>query len=291
EVSVTRVPEDRPPFPLPNNVFTPALFTIQPGLAYVYGSDGVSLVYPNYSNAPQPPASRFNFWHYDPDGSGWSIFGQGTGTPDSRQVIPDPGVRIYEFTGAMINGPDSPGPQTKCKGVGGCTGGDPVDLSTGTFIMEKTDLFLPDVIPLKLTRTYVSSDTNQRAFGIGITHPYRMFLWSAQQYQQADLILPNQARIHYVRTTSGTGFADAVFEHRGPNTSCPSCVGSPTSFYGSVIRWNGGGWDLTLKDGTVYVLGENAPLQAIRDRSGNQITITRDGGGIGNITQITSPNG
>ena len=38
--------------------------------------------------------------------------------------------------------------------------------------------------------------------------------------------------------------------------------------------WNGNGWDLTLKDGTVYVFGDNAPLQSIRDRFGNTVTLT-----------------
>ena len=98
-------------------------------------------------------------------------------------------------------------------------------------------------------------------------------------------------RVHYVRTSPGTGWTDAVFEHRGPDAGCPTCVGTPTKFYGSRIVWNGNGWDVTLKDGTVYVFGENAPLQAIRDRNGNQVIITRTGGQGGNITKITSPNG
>ena len=37
--------------------------------------------------------------------------------------------------------------------------------------------------------------------------------------------------------------------------------------------------------------GELAPLQAIRDRHGNQVTLTRTAGQSGNITQITSPSG
>ena len=51
-------------------------------------------------------------------------------------------------------------------------------------------------------------------------HPYAMFLWSANQYQEVDLILPDGKRIHYVRTSGGTGFVDAVFEH----TSSPTGV-------------------------------------------------------------------
>ena len=81
-------------------------------------------------------------------------------------------------------------------------------------------------------------------------------------------------RVHYVRTSPGTGWADAVFEH----------TSTPSAFYKSAIRWNGHGWDLTLKDGTVYVFGENAPLQAIRDRYGNTMTVAHANGQTGNIT-------
>ena len=290
EVSLTPIPVDRPPFPLPNNVQVPVYFTAQPGGAYIYGPSGARVIYPN--DVKELPGARFNFWHYDPEGSGWYIYGMGTVTEDGKQIVPDPGVSIYEFTGAMINSGNSPSAnQTKCRTGEKCTGGEPVDLTTGLFVMEKTDLFLPDILPLKLTRTYVTGDTNARPFGVGMTHPYAIFLWSALQYQEADLILPNQGRIHYVRTSPGTGFTDAVFEHRAPDAGCPTCVGSPTIYYGSKIVWNGNGWDLTLKDGTVYVFGENAPLQSIRDRNGNQITLTRTSGQSGNITKVTSPNG
>jgi YD repeat-containing protein len=295
EISITPIPVDRPPFPLPKNVQVPIYFTAQPGGAYVHNySQGARLVYPNYVR--EHPGARFNFWHYTPEPSGWYIYGQGTVTADGKQVVPDPGISIYELTGAMINSGNSPPPNgpppcdkdpKKCK-----EDGDPVDLATGLFVLRKTDLYLPDVLSVNLTRTYRQSDTNTRPFGVGTMHPYSIFLWSAQQYQEADLILPDGGRVHYVRTSPGTNFTDAVFEHRGPDTNCQACVGSPTTFYGSRIAWNGSGWDLTLKNGDVYVFGENAPLQAIRDRNGNQITITRTNPlGFGNITQITSPNG
>jgi YD repeat-containing protein len=66
---------------------------------------------------------------------------------------------------------------------------------------------------------------------------------------------------------------------------------TPTSFYKSTRRWNGFGWDVTLKDGTVYRFGENAPLQSIRDRFGNSLTLAWSAGQAGTITQITASNG
>jgi RHS repeat-associated protein len=114
-----------------------------------------------------------------------------------------------------------------------------------------------------------------------------MFLYSQSNYTQADLVLPDGAKIHYVRTSAGTGFTDAVYVHQETQTTSAT----PTIFYKSVLSWNGQGWNLTLKEGTVYVFGDVAPLQAIRDRYGNQITVTHANGQTGNITQVTSPSG
>src|SRR5262245_52982074 len=120
-----------------------------------------------------------------------------------------------------------------------------------------------------------------------MTHPYAMFLWSAQQYQEVDLILPEGGKVHFVRTSTGTGFVDGVFVHQETG----STSATPTPFYKSRITWNGNGWDLTLQDGTVYVFGDTAPLQAIRDRYGNTVTVTHASGQTGNVTRVTSPNG
>jgi YD repeat-containing protein len=207
-------------------------------------------------------------------------------------VNPDPATRLYSFTGAMINGGGNPGGPGRPPGDCSGNDGDPVNLTTGLFVLESTDLVVPDVLPIALTRTYRSQDQEARPFGYGTIHPYAMFLWSAQQYQQADLILPDGGRVHYVRTSAGTGWTDAVFSHEERPTDTPPTSATPTAFYKSVLSWRpeGGGWNLTLTDGTVYVFGENAPLQAIRDRYGNTITITRANGQNGNITQVTSPN-
>ena len=278
EISLTRIPLDRTPFPLPRNIEPPLYFTAQPGGAYVRtaGGTGARIVYPN--NTIQPAGARFDFWHYDSGPRGWYIYGQGTVTPDGKQIVPDPGIGIYEFTGAMTQG-GTPGPfKAVCQFLSLCTGGDPVDLGSGTFVMKKTDLYLPDILPLELARTYRQGDTNSRPFGIGATHQYAMFLWSANMYQEVDLILPDGGRVHYVRISPGTSWTDAVFEH----------TSTQTKFSKSKIVWNGDGWDMTLKDGTVYVFGENAPLQSIRDRNGNQILITWSNGQGGRITKITT---
>jgi RHS repeat-associated protein len=286
-LGITPIPVDRPPFPLARNVNVPVYFTVQPGGAYVgtsgIGAKGAWVVYPNLQGAV--PNQEFQFFHYDPDARGWYVYGLGSVNDSGSQVVPYAKTRIYEFTGAMFNGAGSP--PAKGATPGGGKEGDPVDPSTGLFIHEQTDLYLPDVIPLALTRTYNSADTIARPFGRGMTNPYSMFAWSANQYQEVDLILPDGGRVHFVRTSPGTGWADAVFVHQETATTSAT----PTRFYKSRMVWNGDGWDLTLKDGTVYVLGENAPLQAIRDRYGNTVRIAHTSGQGGNVTQVTSPNG
>ncbi len=276
DLNITAVPVDRPPFPLPGFVSVPVYFTVQPGRAYV--SKGAQIVYPNWDHLP--PGQRVDFWDYDADKRGWYVYGEGTVTPDGRQVMPDPGVRVWEFSGAMISGtPKPPG-----KGPKGKThGGDPVDLQTGLFLYRKTDLSIPDTIPIVIEHTYRQSDSNSYAFGDGTQSAYEMQLWSENNYQEADLVLPTGGRIHYVRISPGTGYSEAVYE----------ATATSGLYHSSTFKWNGNlpGWELTLTDGTTYVFGEYAPLQAIRNRRGEQLTITRESGQTGNITQITSPHG
>lgn len=290
-VSITPIPVDRPPFPLPRGVEVPIYFTVQPGGAYV-APKGARIIYPNYMHLA--PGSRVNFWHYYPHhgmeehytaGSGWRVYGHGTVTPDGRQVVPDPGVVVREFTGAMIQSQSKKKENEKPK-EDPKRDGEPVDLASGYFGYENVDFYLPDTLPIDFRRINGSQENGSWSFGIGTTNSYDYDLVSANLYTEADLVLPDGGRVHYVRTSPGTGFTDAVFEPEA----------TPSRFYRSRISWNGHGWDLKLTDGTVYVFGDTAPLEAVRDRYGNTVTLTRAntnqfGSGIGNITQITSPNG
>src|SRR5215813_8627848 len=209
-------------------------FTVQPGGAYIEPY-GARIIYPNITN--EPPGTRINFWNYDAGEKGWHIYGRGTVTPDGKQVVPDAGVTIYELTGASIH-PFGDGPRPG----GGPEDGDPVDLATGLFVLEKTDLFLPDVLPIALTRTHRHGFELQgvRPFGIGSSHPYELFLFMDVQFQEADLILPPGGRVHYARTSPGTGSTNAVFEH----------AATPSVFFKSHIKKLANSWQLTLKDGT-----------------------------------------
>ncbi len=276
QLSVTAVPVNRPPFPLPIGVQVPIYFTVQPGGTYILPK-GARLIYPNYAH--QTPGSRVEFWDYDPDQKDWYVYGHGTVTNDGKQVVPDAGVVVWQFSGAMINSGFLTWLWGKLKDLWNYDG-DPVALSTGAFVLDKTDLALPGSQPLALNREYNAIDSVSRSFGIGSTFSYDINLNSTNQYQVVDLYLPGFSPIHYVRISPGTGFADAVFQTTIPGT-----------FYLSTIAWNGNGWNLKLKDLTTYVFGENAPLQSISDPNGNRITLIRSQGRSGNITTILSTSG
>lgn len=301
-VSITAIPTDQPPFPLPN-VPVPTFFTIQPGGAHLEAAGGqvnhgAQLLYPNFTHSSA--GTRMNFWNYDPSGKGWYIYGQGTVTQDGTQVVPDPGVVIYEFTGAMVSSPTfepTTGP-TPCGS--GAAAGDPVDCSTGLFIHERVDLAVTDVIPIEIRRTYRPADSVSRAFGIGTNLGYDLFnvgtsditASSGYTYTYQDLVLPDGSHIHYPRISQGTSWTDAVYQ----NTTTPG------RFFGSIIFYSyfpslNTAWWLVLRDGTVIgfpasdsaTYAREAAANIIRDRNGNTVTLTRDS--YANLTQITSPNG
>jgi RHS repeat-associated protein len=302
EISITPIPLDRPPFPLPR-VPVPIYFTIQPGAAYIKvnnatGPKGARLFYPNSMN--YPPGTPFQFWNYDASQKGWFIYGEGRVSPTRAQIIPNPGVEIYEFTGAMVANPGDAPPDGAKPGDNG-KDGEPVDLGTGLFVYESTDLVLPDLIPLKLTRTYRQSDPISRSFGIGASEPYDIFMVGdnidfPEGYTFQDLILADGGRIHFQRispcvgTNGFCGFADAVYE----NTT------AGTDFFGAILKFQhcdpNGAWTLTKKDGTVFCFPDStnsanpraAAPTAMHDRYGNSLTFTRNST---NLTQITSPSG
>ena len=286
-ISLTPIPLDRTPFPLPGDATFTMDYTIQPGGAYVStpGGSGAWVVYPARASSG-PVGKRVQFFAYDPDDAGWTVYGMGT--VGTTQVKPDAGTRIYAFTKASFNDGNTPaaggsGPDPKKRK------GDPVDPSTGAFIMHKTDLFLPDVIPIAVTRTYNSLDTYARPFGTGMMHAYTLFQHSEHQFDEADLIQTDGAKIHYVRISAdGLPWYSTVLESQA----------APNAFYKSRISFNftDNGWTLALTDGTVYIFGHEAPLQKIRDRYGNEVRVSWSGtntfgAGVGNITRVTSPNG
>ncbi|HET7416061.1 MAG TPA: RHS repeat-associated core domain-containing protein [Solirubrobacterales bacterium] len=271
DLNITAIPVNQAPFPLPPFVPIPVYFTIQPGRAYL--SKGAQIVYPNWAHLR--PGQRAEFWNYDAKDQGWYVYGRGTVSADGKQVVPDPGVRVWQFTGAMLASSPAPPPNAPT----GPSGGDPVDLYSGLFTCHQRDLVLSDTIPISIQRTYRPADSNSYSFGIGTTNQYDLRLWSGAGAAEANLVLPDGQQVHFVRTSPGTGYG----EYRSTST--------PGPFYGSVLKYSpaagGAYWNLNLTNGMTYVFGVGRLLE-VRDNRGNKLVITRSGE---NITQITSPNG
>jgi RHS repeat-associated protein len=287
-ISLTQIPVDRPPYPLPPG--TTFFFTPQGHGAQVLKADGtpsaagVRVILPNADQLA--PGTRLDLTHYSYYRGGWTVYGQGAVSADGRQIVPDPGVQFRRLGCAFSLGPDQ---SIWAATLEGLLGGDPVDLGTGIFTMEKVDLVLPDVIPIVIRRQYRPGNVNPKLFGDYMSHAYMQYLVGDQTtYSYAQLVLPDGAKVRYNRISPGTDKPGAIMEH----------TATPTVYYKSRLTWNTprNGWDITFRNGTVHQFtasGEIGPyLMGIRDRAGNQLTISRNYPGSNvPITRITSPNG
>lgn len=288
-VSLTRIPPDRPPFPVPEG--TQFFFTPQTHGAEVLRPDGsrssvgARFILPNY--AGWAPGVRKDLWTFSLRRH-WYVYGQGTVNRAGDQIIPDPGVEFFRVPCAHPIGGDSFAPATTAV-ANGRKGADPVDLATGLFVMQKTDLVIPDVIPIVIRRSYRPGDIGAgvRPFGAGQSFDYQPMLLGEADFSRVDLVTGASERIRYLRTSPGTDFDSAVLEH----------AATPTAYAKSRLVANPArpGWDLRFKDGTVWEFLNGHPgaqLVAIQDRQGNRLTITR-GLEVFNrrIQRIMSPSG
>jgi len=161
------------------------------------------------------------------------------------------------------------------------TAGDPVDCKTGLFVLERTDAFVRGVIPISISRTYRPGDATSRAFGYGTSLNYGLYIKQVPtggSYSQYDLIVPNGASFRFYRTSPGTGYTDVVALH----------TNSASDYYGAVFAYESGNYVVTKKDGTKLIFSLYGTLQAIKDRFGNQLNVTRVGG---QISRLSSPSG
>ena len=273
QVSLTPVPLDRAPFPLPpaHSIY----FVVQPGgaiLESVQGNQrlGAQLVYPNTYKTAAGAASPF--WYYDPSGTGWMIYGHGHVSKTGDRIDPDSDARIYSFT-AFMDGESFNPPAPKNQAVNNCSsGGDPVDCSSGLFVYSHVDMVIPDTIPIVIRRSYQSSDTYPREFGVGFSYDYGMYLYTASgawstSFTTLSLALPDGSLVQYTRTSGSPPTGLAGLQMATTNT--------PSQWYGSTITYDGTYLVLTLKDGTLYKFhaGDGRWLRQIVNRNGQTLQI------------------
>lgn len=218
----------------------------------------------------------------------WPTFLELTGGTPCQSPSPVPiASRLAIHYVGQPNGPvfqPDPPVEFKAPGDGYSCAGDPCDTKTGLYYQHDTDIEVPDVMPIRLTRTYRTKDTATRVFGIGSSHPYDQYMLRDDLCTAARVILPDGAYIHFTRT-SGTNCLDSSMQHST----------TQTEFYAASLAWDQTfqRYRLKFKDGTEWRFSEYGALVAMLDRNGNATTLTRalDGGLTGNLTKITSPSG
>jgi YD repeat-containing protein len=151
-----------------------------------------------------------------------------------------------------------------------------IDFATGLYVRTDQDVIVDSGdLPIVLQRTYRTHDDVSRAFGVGATHAGEWYLrGDSHKFQWVELILEDGARIRYQRTSWGTTFINAMFEH----TSTPSV------FYGSRIGWTGLNWALRWADGSVAIFracgpgGSVCSIMEMRSPGGRTVQFVRDAG-------------
>jgi RHS repeat-associated protein len=303
QLSITPIATDRPPLPLAPGM--PMFFTLQPGDA-TFSGPGITVVYPNVTHKAAGTAVAYVAENPTWSGSGWYRSGTGHVSADGRSIIADPGVRYHRVVpfgymnplgppptappGCGCDSPPGNGPPgAGAPGApsGSSSAGDPVNLPTGLYLVNATDLTLPDVEPATLTRTYrqyTAKDTNHLidTFGMAMSDSFDYYVYPLGPDQDAptgyELVEPDGGKIVYNPTAT---------------TGVYSAVGTPTTFFDSHLTTTGtfpGNFSptITLTNGTVYQFGENnAMLNSVTDRYGNSITIGRSKAFPGNEGPLT----
>lgn len=162
------------------------------------------------------------------------------------------------------------GPGQHSDGNGGCTtGGDPVDVVSGQMIDSATDLELPGLLPLVLSRSYASGYTGGRRFGPG---------WSSTLDQRVAIddhgihFAGDDAQIlHYPLPAPG----ETVLPVDGARLTLSRDTNDDTVR----IQDPGTGWTLHFEPVEAPGTGVR-PLSALTDRNGHRIDYRYDTAGL-----------
>ena len=152
-----------------------------------------------------------------------------------------------------------------------------IHLGTGLYIREDEDLVVGGTPALILRRTHRSGHRLASGFGIGTTHNGELHLvGDPEKFQWVALVLADGGWVRFERTSSGTSFYNAMYEHRA----------TPSEWLGAQLGWTGNGWALRRRDGTLMVFQGcgtgSAPVCSIlreRDSDGHIIHYRRDSDG------------
>ena len=237
----------------------------------------IPITFPN--NLHAEPGTKVQFWFYektttaDPNSHQWKVMGEGHVSPDGKQVLPDTGTGQAQFCYTYIALKDNTDAPRICEpGDPNCANpGDPVDVSSGVFSYQKTDLVLPGVIPVTITRYYRTIASGIGPFGQAGSFNYDLFVKTVGT--TLSLQMPEVNRYIFTQGVDGN--------YR--NSAFPRWQGAVFT------KFADGHYELRLRDGMTWVFNSAGWLTQQRDRYGNQVTITRDGANL--VTQIQNPAG
>jgi len=291
QVSVKAIPIDRSPLPPP-----PPGQSSRVVYLFYFGKVGGGLPTGNIPvDTPNDvgglPGDKVDLYYFNeaPDGTApnqWEKYGTGTVSPDSTRIITDInpaigqpyGIPRFCCGGRRNDRQPSPSPGGGPSGGSTDSGeedGEPVDTATGFFYLTKTDLVIPGIIPLTISRTYRTNLTNAGPFGLGTSWEYERFLQPPPNGSPDALLLfsPGNRQDLFARQPDGS-FA---------NSTSPA-------LRGAVVTVVSGTRTLRFKDGRSWRFRTSDGLLVSQaDRNGNTVLISLDS--QGRVTALTEPAG
>jgi RHS repeat-associated protein len=285
-MSVTPVPIDRIPAPLPLDVMTGEVWTAQPGGAL---SDiPIPVTYPNDMHAD--PGTRCELYIFDHDNVRWRVYGFGRVSPDGRTIVPEINPAdgrpygLSDFAWHFVAPPPPPVvddfPPCSPSACDCARTGGPVDLATGNKIESTTDISFGGARGgLALTRTHttgLAAGAYVGRFGRGIKDNYDIQLTGDFQSRGAGRVLMPEERVGQLFNGDPDG---GLFF---------TTAGSVVQLGDSVRKLTDGSFVYRRADGSEKRFDSNRRLVAMLDRTGNTTNLSYAGA---NLIQITDPVG
>jgi RHS repeat-associated protein len=283
-VSITPLPPDRTPAPLPSNVTAQMVYTSQPGGAV--SSIAMPVVYPNLAGAN--PGTRVELYAFNHDTVQWYVYGFGDVSADGRTIAPE----VNPATGKLYGLPDfswhfpnvgqggNPSPGDSCPAP---VTDRPVDLPTGLKIERETDISFGGARGgITLTRVFttdLAQNCDTCPFGRGWTHSYAARLAGTfQQGGAGRVIMPGEVTGRLFSYTATDPDGALVFI----TTATIGQLGD------KVRKLTDGTFQYRYKHGDLMLFDSSGRLVTLQDRNSNRTVLTYSGG---NLTQITDPVG
>jgi YD repeat-containing protein len=162
-----------------------------------------------------------------------------------------------------------------------------VDAGVGLIMLRKADFVFQDEPAMQFARIHRNQDDRSRAFGIGGSDSFEMFL-GGQMGTAVDLIMEDGARIHFNHIPPKTGQTGDTYQ---------SGWGGEGRFENTQAVFSGKSWEIKATDGWTYIfpytpqaLPQNVTvLTGFIDPDGREYKMERDS--FGALLSISSPSG